>query len=51
MRIHLFDVELNDLGSFTNDVKLSKELDTMTFNVGLYSAQQAIKTSWLWNFI
>ncbi len=49
MRIHLFDVELNDLGSFTNDVKLSKELDNMTFNVGLYSAQQAIKTSWLWN--
>jgi outer membrane receptor protein involved in Fe transport len=49
-RIHLFNVELNDLGNFANDFKLSKSLgDNATVTAGYYVAQQNIDLSWQWN--
>ncbi|MGL6160934.1 TonB-dependent siderophore receptor [Microbulbifer sp.] len=49
MRMHLFDVEYNDLGSYTNDLKVSKDFDSATLTFGYYAASQSIDMSWLWN--
>lgn len=48
MRIHLFDVEMNSLNNFTNDVFLSKRLDKLTATLGYYKAYQQISMTWLW---
>lgn len=49
MRTHLFNVEINDFGGFTNDLKLSKELGQATLTAGLYNARQNIDMDWVWN--
>lgn len=49
MRTHLFNVELNDLGGFTNDLKLSKSFGDATLTAGFYKARQNIDMDWVWN--
>ena len=49
MRIHTFDVEINDFGSIVNDLKLSRSFGDIDVNVGYYVADQNISMSWLWN--
>ena len=49
MRIHTFDVEINDFGSIVNDLKLSRRFGDVDVNVGYYVADQNISMSWLWN--
>jgi outer membrane receptor protein involved in Fe transport len=49
MRVHLFDVEINNFGNFTNDMKLSKNFGDLKLTAGYYSATQNISMSWLWN--
>ncbi len=49
MRIHTFDVELNDFGSIVNDLKLSRSFGDVDVNLGYYVADQNISMSWLWN--
>ncbi|MEH8017504.1 TonB-dependent receptor [Rheinheimera muenzenbergensis] len=49
MRIHTFDVEIDDFGSMVNDLKLSRRFGEVDVNVGYYIADQSISMSWLWN--
>jgi outer membrane receptor protein involved in Fe transport len=49
MRIHLFDVEINNFNNFTNDFKISKKIGDINFSAGYYRAIQNISMSWLWN--
>ncbi|MBU1309710.1 MAG: TonB-dependent receptor [Gammaproteobacteria bacterium] len=49
MRIHTFDVEIDDFGSIVNDLKLSRRFGAVDVNVGYYMADQSISMSWLWN--
>lgn len=49
MRIHTFDVELNDLGSIVNDMKLTRNFENVSVTAGYYKARQEISMSWLWN--
>ena len=48
MRIHTFDVEMDNLNNFTNDVYLSKSVDKLNFTLGYYKAYQKIAMTWLW---
>ncbi|PKM18447.1 MAG: TonB-dependent receptor [Gammaproteobacteria bacterium HGW-Gammaproteobacteria-15] len=49
MRIHTFDIEIDDFGSIVNDLKLSRRFGEVDVNVGYYIADQSISMSWLWN--
>lgn len=49
MKVQSFDIELDDLGSVVNDLKLSKQFSDIELTVGYYTASQNIRTSWLWN--
>ncbi|MEE2023817.1 TonB-dependent siderophore receptor [Alkalimonas mucilaginosa] len=49
MRIHTFDVELNDFGSIVNDLKLSRRFGEVDVTFGYYLADQSIRMSWLSN--
>lgn len=49
MRIHTFDVEINNFNNFTNDMKLSKAFGDLNLTFGYYRALQNIGMSWLWN--
>ncbi|ATC24078.1 TonB-dependent receptor [Caulobacter vibrioides] len=53
MRIHMFDVEINDFGNAMNDLKLSRSFDTgaavVDVTVGYYKSRQTIAMDWLWN--
>ncbi|MCB5228071.1 TonB-dependent receptor [Alishewanella sp. 16-MA] len=49
MRIHTFDVEINDFGSMVNDLKLSRSIGEVDVTLGYYIADQTIDMSWLWN--
>ncbi|WP_404343724.1 TonB-dependent receptor [Pseudoalteromonas mariniglutinosa] len=50
MRVHTFDVTLNDMGSIVNDFKLTKSFtDDTSLTFGYFASSQAIKMSWLWN--
>jgi len=49
MRIHTFDVELNDFGSIQNEMKLTKDFENTSVAFGFYKASQNIGMSWLWN--
>lgn len=49
MRIHTFDVEINDFGSIVNDLKLSRSFGDVNVSLGYYLADQSINMSWLWN--
>jgi len=48
MRVHLFDVNMDNLNNFTNDFYLSKSFDKVDFTAGYYKAQQKIGMTWLW---
>jgi hypothetical protein len=45
MRVHLFDTEINNFGNFTNDFKVSKEIDDLKLTAGYYTATQNISMS------
>lgn len=50
LRIHTFDVQMNNFDSLVNDFKLTKTLNNnsnVTF--GYYKAAQNISMAWLWN--
>lgn len=49
MRIHSFDVKMNDFGSIVNDLKLTKSIDDTSITFGYYRSLQNINMSWLWN--
>lgn len=49
MRIHTFDVSMNDFGSIVNDIKLTKTIDDTNITFGYYTALQNISMSWMWN--
>ncbi|MCQ8878702.1 TonB-dependent receptor [Pseudoalteromonas shioyasakiensis] len=50
MRIHTFDVTMNDFGSIVNDLKLTKEFgEDTSLTFGYYASSQTISMSWLWN--
>lgn len=49
MRVHMFDVEYNDLGNFSNDLKFTKSFENLDVTVGYYMASQTIDMAWLWN--
>lgn len=49
MRVHLFDVDLNNFNNFSNDFSISKNLGRAKVNVGMYKAYQNISMSWVWN--
>ncbi len=48
MQIISFDVEMNNLNNFTNDIFLTKDLGKAKITVGYYNAYQKIAMSWLW---
>ncbi|MCF8347481.1 MAG: TonB-dependent receptor [Bacteroidales bacterium] len=48
MQIITFDVEMNNLNNFTNDIFLTKDLGKAKITVGYYNAYQKIAMSWLW---
>ncbi|MBU0476125.1 MAG: TonB-dependent receptor [Bacteroidetes bacterium] len=49
MRIHMFDVELNNFDNIVNDFKLTKSLNNIHLTVGYFVSKQTINMSWLWN--
>lgn len=49
MRIHTFDVEMNNFDSIVNDLKLTKTIENTNITFGYYKALQNISMSWLWN--
>ncbi len=53
MRVHTFNVLLNNLDNMANDLKLSKtfNLDNSKLDVtfGLYNSHQNINMDWIWN--
>ncbi|WP_298775173.1 TonB-dependent receptor [uncultured Shewanella sp.] len=49
MRIHTFDVSMDDLSSIVNDFKLIKVLDDTSVTLGYYNSMQTIAMSWMWN--
>jgi len=54
MRVHMFDVEINDFGNAMNDLKLSRSfepagLGSIDVTVGYYKSRQTIAMDWLWN--
>jgi outer membrane receptor protein involved in Fe transport len=49
MRIHTFDVDINNFNNFTNDLKISKKIGDLNFSAGYFRSIQNISMSWLWN--
>ncbi|MCW1381925.1 TonB-dependent receptor [Novosphingobium sp. KCTC 2891] len=49
MRTHLFNVDINDFGGFTNDLKLTKTFGDYSLTAGLYNARQTIDMDWVWD--
>ncbi|RVQ68810.1 TonB-dependent receptor [Croceicoccus ponticola] len=49
MRTHLFNVDINDFGGFSNDFKLVKEVGPATLTAGYYKARQNIDMDWIWD--
>lgn len=49
MRTHLFNTELNDFGSYTNDIKVAKDFGDATLTAGFYKARQKIDMDWVWD--
>ena len=54
IRTHLFNTELNDFGSFTNDLQLKRSFDVdadsaLHATLGYYLARQDVDMDWVWN--
>jgi len=48
-RIHMFDTQLNNMGNFMNDLRLTKKLDKIGITAGFFKSMQNVSMSWLWN--
>ena len=48
-RIHMFDVELENMNNFMSDNRLSKEFGSVEVTAGIFKSNQNIEMSWLWN--
>jgi outer membrane receptor protein involved in Fe transport len=50
-RIHMFDVQLNNINNFMNDLRVTKKFDKIGLGVtaGYFKSTQNISMSWLWN--
>ncbi len=48
MQIASFDVDINSLDNFTNDLNVSKSFDNVSLTFGYYKAYQQIATYWDW---
>jgi len=50
-RIHMFDVQLNNMNNFMNDLRVTKKFDKIGLGVtaGYFKSTQNISMSWLWN--
>lgn len=48
-RIHMFDTQLNNMGNFMNDLRLTKKFNKVGVTAGLFKSMQNISMSWLWN--
>jgi outer membrane receptor protein involved in Fe transport len=50
MRIHMFDVELNDFNNLFSDTKINKSVsDQLNITAGFFKGFQNISMTWLWN--
>jgi outer membrane receptor protein involved in Fe transport len=49
MRIHLFNTTLNNFNNYSNDFSVSKKLNNVKVNAGLYKAIQKVSMAWHWN--
>lgn len=49
MRIHTFDVTMDNFNSWVNDIALSKAFGGIDWRAGLYTANQKIEMTWMWN--
>ncbi len=49
MRIHTFDVELDNFDNLVNDIKLTKTFEDTSVTFGYYVADQNIGMTWNWN--
>ena len=50
MRVHTFEVEMNDFDNLVNDLKLTRSFnDDTTLTLGYFMSSQNIDMSWLWN--
>ncbi|GBG14146.1 TonB-dependent receptor [Novimethylophilus kurashikiensis] len=54
VRTHLFNVTLDDLGNFANDLKLTKRFNSGNYGdtnvtLGYFKSQQMINQDWHWN--
>ena len=49
MRIHTFDVELDNFDNLVNDIKLTKTFEDTSVTFGYYVASQNIGMTWNWN--
>ncbi|SNR42097.1 TonB-dependent receptor [Flavobacterium sp. ov086] len=48
-KIHMFDVKLNNLNNFMNDLRVTKKIDKIGITLGYFKSIQNISMSWLWN--
>ena len=48
-KIHLFDTQLNNMGNFMNDLRLTKKFDKIGITAGFFKSIQNVSMSWLWN--
>lgn len=48
-RIHMFDVQLNNMNNFMNDLRVTKKFDKLGVTAGYFKSIQNISMSWLWN--
>ncbi|MEJ2456598.1 MAG: TonB-dependent receptor [Novosphingobium sp.] len=49
LRMHLFNTKIDDFGSFTNDLKLTRDFGSGAITAGFYRARQTIDMDWTWN--
>jgi len=50
-RIHMFDVDLNNMSNFMNDLRITKKIESAGVGItaGYFKSIQNISMSWLWN--
>lgn len=49
LRIHMFDVDLNNFDNLINDFKVTKSFNNIYLTLGYFVSKQSIDMSWLWN--
>ncbi|WP_418264757.1 TonB-dependent receptor domain-containing protein [Flavobacterium faecale] len=48
-RIHMFDVDLNNMNNFMNDLRLTKKFGKLGITAGYFKSIQNISMTWVWN--